>query len=103
MPATLSGGHEDGSQILLPKQYKKNYRREITATVHVLDGQIKPDNIIKIVHEHFGVWSMFALVPRPGNLYEITLDGRAPLQYLLEGIKKKETKHMNVEQKFKTQ
>lgn len=55
MPATLSGGHEDGSQILLPKQYKKNYRREITATVHVLDGQIKPDNIIKIVHEHFGV------------------------------------------------
>lgn len=70
----------------LPKQYKKNYRRENTAIVHVLDGHIKPHNIIKFVREHFGVGSMFALVPRSGNFYEITLDGRAPFQYLLEGI-----------------
>lgn len=87
MPATSSGGHEGGSQNN-PNKVNRNYRRENTVTVDVLDnGQIKPDNIIKFVHEHCGVGSMFACVPRSGNLYEITLDGRAPLQYLLEGIK----------------
>lgn len=86
MPATLSGGHEGGSQNY-PNNIKINYRRENTATVHVLDGQIKSHNIIKFVHEHFGVVSMLAFVPRSGHLYEFTLDGRAPLQYLLEGTK----------------
>lgn len=87
MPATSSGGHEGGSQNN-PNKVNRNYRRENTVTVDVLDnGQIKPDNIIKFVHENCGVGSMFACVPRSGNLYEITLDGRAPLQYLLEGIK----------------
>lgn len=54
MPATLSGGHESGSQNN-PNNIKKNYHRENIATVHVLEGQIKPHNIIKFVHEHFGV------------------------------------------------
>lgn len=31
------------------------------------------------------IWGL--CLPRSGNLYEITLDGKAPIQYLLEGIK----------------
>lgn len=87
MPATSSGGHGGGSQNNT-NTVKRRYCRENTITVDVLDnGQVKPDNIIKFVHEHCGFGAMFACVSRSGNLYEVTLDGRAPIQYLLEGIK----------------
>lgn len=87
MNATSRGGHWGGSQSNT-NTGKRSYCRKNTITVDVIDnGQVKPDNIIKFVHEHCGLGAMFACVPRSRNLYEITLDGKAPIQYLLEGIK----------------
>lgn len=86
MPAISSGSHGGGSQNH-KNTGQRNYCRENTITVDVIDnGQVKHD-IIKFVHEHCGLGAMFACVPRSGNLYEITLDGKTPNQYLLEGIK----------------
>ena len=85
MAATSSGGHLGGSKDILSD---RKYCREHTVIVNVRDNSsVKPEDIIHFIHENCGVGSLFACVPKSGNLYEITVDGKAPIQYLLEGIK----------------
>jgi hypothetical protein len=81
-----SGGSHNGR----PSEFKlhRKYCRENTLIVDVRDNsRVKPDELIKFVHEHCGIGTMYACVPKSSNLYEITLDGRAPTQYLMEGIR----------------
>ena len=85
MAATSSGGHLGGSKDILSD---RKYCREHTVIVNVRDNSsVKPEDIIHFIHENRGVGSLFACVPKSGNMYEITNDGKAPTQYLLEGIK----------------
>lgn len=85
MAATSGGSH-----LVVHDRPVKNrkYRREHSLIVNVRDNSaVRPDAIIEYIHEHCGIGSLYACVPKSGNLYEITLDGKAPVQYLLEGIK----------------
>lgn len=85
MAATSGGRHFGGSKNLFAD---RKYCRENTLFVNVKDNSsVKPEKIIEFIHDNCGVGSLLACVPKSGNLYEITLDGKAPLQYLLEGIK----------------
>ena len=85
MAATSTGGHLGGSKDILSD---RKYCRMHTVIVNVRDNSsVKPEDIIHFIHENCGVDSLFACVPKSGNLYEITVDGKAPIQYLLEGIK----------------
>lgn len=85
MAATSSGRHLGGSQNLF---VNRKYRKENTLFVNVKDNSsVKPEEVIEFIHDNCGVGSLLACVPKSGNFYEITLEGRAPLQYLLEGIK----------------
>ena len=78
MAATSSGGHLGGSKDILSD---RKYCREQTMIVNVIDNSsVKPKEII---HENCGIGNLFACVPKSGNLYEIAVDGKAPL----EGIK----------------
>jgi hypothetical protein len=85
MAATSGGSH----LVEYDRPFKsRQYRREHSLIVNVHDNSaVRPDAVIKYVHDHCGVGDIYACVPKSGNLYEITLDGRAPIQYLLEGIK----------------
>ena len=57
-------------------------------TVNVRDNSsVKTEDIIHFIHENCGIGSLFTFVPKSGNLYEITVDGKIPIQYLLERIK----------------
>lgn len=85
MAATSGGRHFGGSKNLFAG---RKYCRENTLFVNVKDNSfVKPEEVITFIHETCGVGSLLACVPKCGNLYEITLDGKAPIQYLLEGIK----------------
>ena len=85
MAATSSGRHFGGSKNLFAD---RKYCRENTLFVNVRDNSsVKPEEIIEFINDNCGVGSLLACVPKSGNLYEITLEGKAPLQYLLEGIK----------------
>ncbi|XP_048776547.2 uncharacterized protein LOC125680821 [Ostrea edulis] len=85
MAATSGGSHLGGSNNLFKD---RKYCRENTVVVNVRDNSlIKPEGIIQFVNENCGLGSLYACVPKSGNLYELTLDGKAPTQYLLEGIR----------------
>ena len=85
MAASSDGSHLGGSNNPLKN---RKYSRENTVVVNVKDNShVKPEGIIAFVNENCGIGSLYACVPKSGNLYELTLDGRAPIQYLLEGIR----------------
>lgn len=77
MAATSGGRHFGGSKNLFAD---RKYCRENTLFVNVNDNSfVKPEEIIKFIHDTCGVGSLLACVPKSGNLYEITLDGKAPI------------------------
>ena len=74
-------GHLGGSKDILSD---RKYCREHTVTINVRENSsVKPEDIIHFIHENSGIGSLFVWVPKSDNLYEITVDGKTPIQYLL--------------------
>jgi len=68
-------------------QNQRKFRKDQTIVIDVSDNsRIKTENVFQKIVEMCGVGSVLACVPRSGNQYEVTLDGRASMPLLLEGI-----------------
>lgn len=66
----------------------RSYRKDCSYLVNVRDNKaMKPNKLIKVVEANCGVGALYACVPKGGDCYEITMDGKASAQILLNGIR----------------
>lgn len=66
---------------------KRHYLKDNTVVVNVLDNnKVKASKLIDAIAVVCGVGSIFACVPKFGNIYEVTLDCRAGTNMLFDGI-----------------
>ena len=71
------GSHFGGSTYCLSD---RKSCREHTVILNVRDNSsVKSEEIIHLIHENCGIGSLFACVPKSGDLQVITVDGKAPL------------------------
>lgn len=68
-------------------QPKRRYSKDNTVIIDVIDNkQLKANKVIGVVTELCGEGTVFACVPKSGNLFEVTLEGRAGINLLLDGV-----------------
>lgn len=87
-PTEGSGSGASGGRARPTKfQEKRNFSKENTVLVDVEDNSaVKAKRIIEVVTELCGEGVILACVPKSGNLYEVTLEGRSPINILIDGI-----------------
>jgi hypothetical protein len=88
--ASSNGGGSNGAtgrQGGLGNRDSRVYSQESTVTVNLSDnGQLTASSVINSIEESCGAGAVFACVPKPGNMYEVTMADRSSVQIVLDGV-----------------
>jgi len=84
MASIMDGGSPESSA---HGSEKRQFRKYFTLNIDVVDNtKIKASSVFETIERLCGVSTILACVPRSGNTYDVTLDGRSPMPLLLDGV-----------------
>lgn len=84
MASVLAVGDVEGQN---SEKFERVYKREHSLYINVEDNKaVKPGDVIEAITDLCGAKSLFACIPKSGNLYEVTVCDKVVTDFLLDGL-----------------